>query len=63
VIDLGHSLSLQITAEGVETAEQLRRLEELDCDEAQGVLISSPLPAEAFQAVFGGAGLPAMASG
>ena len=51
-IDLGHSLELKVTAEGVESAEQLRRLRELGCDEAQGDLISPPLPAEAFHAVF-----------
>jgi diguanylate cyclase (GGDEF)-like protein/PAS domain S-box-containing protein len=63
VIDLGHSLGLKVTAEGVESADQLRRLHELGCDEAQGDLISPPLPAEAFQAVFAARGLPAAATG
>jgi EAL domain-containing protein (putative c-di-GMP-specific phosphodiesterase class I) len=63
VIDLGHSLELKVTAEGVESAEQLRRLQELGCDEAQGDLISPPLPAEAFHAVFASPGLPAAAVG
>jgi diguanylate cyclase (GGDEF)-like protein/PAS domain S-box-containing protein len=63
VIDLGHSLGLKVTAEGVESAEQLRRLQELGCDEAQGDLISPPLPAEAFHAVFANRGLPAAATG
>jgi diguanylate cyclase (GGDEF)-like protein/PAS domain S-box-containing protein len=63
VIDLGHSLDLKVTAEGVESAEQLRRLQELGCDEAQGDLISPPLPAEAFHAVFASPGLPAAALG
>ena len=52
IIDLGHSLSLKVTAEGVETTDQLDRLTELGCDEAQGDLISPPLPADAFQVLF-----------
>jgi EAL domain-containing protein (putative c-di-GMP-specific phosphodiesterase class I) len=52
IIDLGHSLNLKITAEGVETSVQLERLEQLNCDEAQGDLISPPLPADAFQVLF-----------
>jgi EAL domain-containing protein (putative c-di-GMP-specific phosphodiesterase class I) len=47
----------------VESAEQLRRLQELGCDEAQGDLISPPLPAEAFDAVFARRALPAAATG
>lgn len=52
VIDLGHSLDLKITAEGVETEEQLQRLQDLGCDEVQGDLISPPLPADAFEVLF-----------
>ncbi len=63
VIDLGHSLSLKVTAEGVETADQLARLHQLGCDEAQGDLISPPLPAEDFHVLFQGRDLPAVASG
>jgi EAL domain-containing protein (putative c-di-GMP-specific phosphodiesterase class I) len=63
VIDLGHSLDLKVTAEGVESLEQLRCLQDLGCDEAQGDLISPPLPAEAFHAVFASPELPAAAAG
>jgi diguanylate cyclase (GGDEF)-like protein/PAS domain S-box-containing protein len=52
IIDLGHSLDLKVTAEGIETSDQLERLTELGCDEAQGDLISPPLPADAFQVLF-----------
>jgi len=52
IIDLGHSLDLKITAEGVETTEQMERLKELGCDEVQGDLISPPLPAETFERLF-----------
>ena len=61
IIDLGHSLNLKITAEGVETNDQLHRLRELGCDEAQGDLISPPLPAEAFEVLFARDEVPARA--
>jgi EAL domain-containing protein (putative c-di-GMP-specific phosphodiesterase class I) len=63
VIDLGHSLDLKVTAEGVESVDQLRRLQELGCDEAQGDLISPPLPAEAFLTAFASPGLPTAVTG
>jgi EAL domain-containing protein (putative c-di-GMP-specific phosphodiesterase class I) len=45
IIQLAHSLNLQVIAEGVETSEQLKRLIELRCDRAQGYLISRPVAA------------------
>ncbi|MDN3637871.1 EAL domain-containing protein [Simiduia curdlanivorans] len=44
VIQLAHSLKLSTVAEGVETAEQLKRLRELGCDEVQGFWLGSPQP-------------------
>jgi diguanylate cyclase (GGDEF)-like protein/PAS domain S-box-containing protein len=46
VIQLAHTLELRAVAEGVETHDQLERLRELGCDEAQGYLFSKPMPAE-----------------
>jgi diguanylate cyclase (GGDEF)-like protein/PAS domain S-box-containing protein len=43
---MGHKLGLRITAEGVETREQLAALRRMGCDEYQGYLFSKPLPAE-----------------
>ncbi len=43
IIDLAHALGLKVVAEGVETAEQLAKLEELGCDLAQGYFLSEPL--------------------
>jgi diguanylate cyclase (GGDEF)-like protein len=45
VVELGRCLNVTITAEGVETAEQLARIKRKGCHEAQGYLISPPLPA------------------
>jgi diguanylate cyclase (GGDEF)-like protein len=50
-IELAHALSVTVVAEGVETAAQLSRLTELDCDIAQGYLYSRPLRAEALHAL------------
>ncbi len=44
IIALGHSLGLEVVAEGVETEEQARYLQSLHCDVIQGYLISRPLP-------------------
>ena len=44
IITLGHSLGLQIIAEGVETEGQLALLCEHGCDQIQGYLFSKPLP-------------------
>ncbi|MGK7884811.1 MAG: EAL domain-containing protein [Crocosphaera sp.] len=42
-VALGNSLDLRVIAEGVETNKQLNLLENLDCREAQGYLLSQPL--------------------
>jgi diguanylate cyclase len=47
-IDLAHSLGLRLVAEGVETAEHLRELARLGCDQAQGYHLSRPLSAAAL---------------
>jgi diguanylate cyclase (GGDEF)-like protein len=49
-IDLAHNMGLSVVAEGVETATCWRTLRSLGCDEAQGYLISKPLPADQFVA-------------
>jgi diguanylate cyclase (GGDEF)-like protein len=44
ITSLGSSLGILVTAEGVETEEQLRRIQEEGCTEVQGYLFSKPRP-------------------
>ncbi|WP_211314150.1 putative bifunctional diguanylate cyclase/phosphodiesterase [Humitalea rosea] len=46
VIGLGKALGMDVLAEGVETAEQLRILKLEGCDELQGYLFSRPQPVQ-----------------
>ncbi len=49
MIALAHRLGLQVTAEGVETAEQLAFLRRNGCDLVQGYLFSPPISSERFE--------------
>jgi len=53
IIAMGHSLGLQVMAEGVETQAQLDFLRARGCDLYQGWLCSRPLPPEQFEALLG----------
>lgn len=50
VIALGHSLGLEIIAEGVEELAQAKYLRFLQCDVMQGFLVSKPLPVNEIEA-------------
>jgi EAL domain-containing protein (putative c-di-GMP-specific phosphodiesterase class I) len=46
VINLGHNLGMEVSAEGVETPTQLNRLRELGCDTACGYYLERPTTPE-----------------
>lgn len=49
IIQLGHNLSLNVVAEGVETAEQMDFIRKNGCDEMQGFLFSRPVSPAQFE--------------
>jgi EAL domain-containing protein (putative c-di-GMP-specific phosphodiesterase class I) len=49
-VEVGHSLGLNVIAEGVETREQYDVIRQLGCDIAQGFLISRPVAPGKFAA-------------
>lgn len=53
VIGMGNSLKLRVTAEGVETREQLAFLQAEHCEEGQGFYFSPPVDAAAFAVLRG----------
>lgn len=48
IIGFVHHYGIQVTAEGIETDEQARKLADMRCDNLQGYRISRPLPFEMF---------------
>jgi len=56
VVSMGKALGCTITAEGIETQEQLDVLRALGCERAQGFLLARPLPVEDLRALLAGEG-------
>jgi EAL domain-containing protein (putative c-di-GMP-specific phosphodiesterase class I)/PAS domain-containing protein len=56
IVTLGASLGIQVTAEGIETAEAAELLAEQGCTEGQGFFFSRPRPRSEADALVGGTG-------
>jgi EAL domain-containing protein (putative c-di-GMP-specific phosphodiesterase class I) len=52
IIDVAKKLKMTTVAEGIETKEQLAYLRWIHCDQAQGYVISKPLPVDMFEKQF-----------
>jgi diguanylate cyclase (GGDEF)-like protein/PAS domain S-box-containing protein len=50
ILDLAHSLGMEVVAEGVETSEILDALDEMRCDLIQGYHVCRPVDAESYAA-------------
>jgi len=55
MVTLAHALKIDVTAEGVETSEQMDVLVDLGCNVFQGFLLSPPVPPDALETLFGSA--------
>jgi len=49
IVTLAHGLDMSVTAEGVETREQMERLRTLGVNFAQGYLIGRPVPMDVLE--------------
>ena len=51
IISMAHRMRLGVVAEGVETEEQVKRLQNYGCDYAQGYYFAKPMPITEFEAL------------
>ena len=49
IISMANKLGMHVTAEGVETMEQCKQLQDLHCSEMQGYFFSKPITAEEME--------------
>jgi EAL domain-containing protein (putative c-di-GMP-specific phosphodiesterase class I) len=58
IVEMAHSLRLEVIAEGVETEEQLSLLRRLGCRYVQGFLFSKPVKSEEAERLYSVVGQP-----
>lgn len=49
MIELAHNLDMKVVAEGIEDAEQVTALKDMNCDFIQGFIYSQPMAVEVFE--------------
>ncbi|MBV8714249.1 MAG: EAL domain-containing protein, partial [Chloroflexi bacterium] len=62
VVALARTLGMRVTAEGIETAEQLEALRGMACDDGQGYLFARPAASEAITSLLQAAATAANAT-
>jgi EAL domain-containing protein (putative c-di-GMP-specific phosphodiesterase class I) len=60
ILDMAHSLGMQVVAEGVERNDQLTRLISMGCEFGQGFFFSKPVSAEDAERLVAGVMAPGM---
>ena len=58
IIEMGHSLGISVSAEGVETRAQLHLLRRMGCEEVQGNLLAPAMSASDLAQLMGGGAAP-----
>jgi diguanylate cyclase (GGDEF)-like protein/PAS domain S-box-containing protein len=61
IVGMAHALAVEVTAEGIESEDQLAALRELGCGLGQGFYLHRPLPAQAMAGLLDGEPAPAAA--
>lgn len=54
IVTLAHNLGMNVTAEGIETAEQLAQLKMLQCEYGQGYFFFKPMSSEVMEVLLAG---------
>jgi diguanylate cyclase (GGDEF)-like protein len=52
MVTLAHALGIEVTAEGVETQEQMVLLKEMGCNILQGFLLAKPIPGDELESLY-----------
>lgn len=60
IVAIGHSLKMEVVAEGVETEQQLNFMRSCRCDLIQGYYFSKPLPADDYPRLLGAIDIPSV---